>query len=82
LEKLQTTLIAMVGMICVFSGALQGDKIPRADLGRIGEHLLERLGRPQKPHVTLVLRGQFIGHKFNQDYLLPLAPMTKSGLEN
>jgi hypothetical protein len=80
-EKLQVALVAMAA-ICGFSGALRGDEIPKADLGKIREFLMESLQNPRKPHVTMVLHGRFKGFKIDRDYLLPLAPETKSGLKN
>jgi hypothetical protein len=80
-EKLQVALIAMA-VTSGFSGGLRGEEIPKANLGKIREHLKESLEHPRKPHVTLVLCGRFKGQKSDRDYLLPLAPTTRSGIEN
>jgi hypothetical protein len=79
--KLQVALIAMA-VTSGYSGGLRGEEIPKANLGKIREHLKESMEHPRKPHVTLVLCGRFKGSKSDRDYLLPLAPKTKSGIEN
>jgi hypothetical protein len=80
-SRLQVALIGRA-VNSGFSGALRGEEIPKANLGKIREQLQESLEHPRKPHVTLVLHERFKGQKSDRNYLLPLTPTTASGVEN
>jgi len=78
-SKLSHSLLAFF-CIASFCGGLRGEEVPMADLGGFLKHL-NAGDSPELPHIILPLLGRFKGETGEKHHLVPLAAVTRSGLE-
>jgi hypothetical protein len=64
-----------------FSCALRGEEVPLADLTGMLKHWDKGLAH-DPPHVTVALLGRFKGEVGENYHLLPIVPITRSGINN
>ncbi len=75
--------LAMEGAFYViaFSCALRGEEVPLADLYGIRKHWEAGVNH-SPPHITIALLGRFKGETGENYHLLPIVPITRSGIDN
>ena len=78
--KLQAALTAMV-FVGGFSRALQGEELPKMELGAIRKYWDEAVHHPSTPYVPMVLLGWFKTTEGEQLFFPPLACWSSSGIE-
>jgi hypothetical protein len=64
-----------------FSCTLRGEEVPLADLNGISKHW-EASVNHNPPHITIALLGHFKGEIGESYHLLPIVPITWSGIDN
>ena len=76
-------LQALMAMVFVggFLGALQGEELPKMELGAIRKYWDEAVHHPSTPHVPMVLSGRFKTTEGERLFFLPLACRSSSGIE-
>ena len=78
-HKLQEALLTLFGIVS-FCGGLRGEEVPLVDLFGLFKYLDQ--GTTGKiEHVIIPLLGRFKGERGEKYHLLPLAAVTKSGIQ-
>lgn len=67
--------------VIAFSCALRGEEVPLADLYGIQKHWEAGVNH-SPPHITIALLGRFKGETGENYHLLPIVPITRSGIDN
>jgi hypothetical protein len=67
--------------VIAFSCALRGEEVPLADLTGTARHWEKSLTN-NPPHIVIALLGRFKGELGENYHLLPIVPLTRSGIDN
>jgi hypothetical protein len=77
----KTILFPALFCIIAFCCGLRGEEVPLVNLFGIREHLEEGLRHPTHPHIIIALLGRFKTEVSEKYHLMPLVPVTATGLE-
>jgi hypothetical protein len=77
--KLEIALTASM-LVAGFGGGLCGEEIPQIDIGVMWKYWKEAVDYERKPHVPLVLAGQFKGMTGKKLYIQPLSMKSATGI--
>jgi hypothetical protein len=67
--------------VIAFSCGLRGEEVPLADLTGVTKHW-DKATTADPPHVIVALLGRFKGELGENYHLLPIVPLTGSGINN
>jgi hypothetical protein len=67
--------------VIAFCCALRGEEVPLADLNGILKHWTSSV-TAHPPHIVIALLGRFKGELGENYHLLPIVPVTRSGIDN
>jgi hypothetical protein len=67
--------------VIAFSCGLRGEEVPLADLTGIAKHW-EKATTADPPHIIIALLGRFKGELGENYHLLPIVPLSRSGINN
>ena len=77
----QRTIFPALFSILAFCCGLRGEEVPLVHLDGILRHWDEAMNHPTHPHVVVALLGRFKTEVSEKYHLMPLVPVTRTGLE-
>lgn len=80
-DEIKQLILCGVFVALGFCGGLRGEEIMLLDACALLKHHEEAMNHPKYPHVVAPLLGQFKGERGDRYHYMPMAKVTKSGVD-